>query len=277
MESKTSPAFSPDGNGGIYAALRNEGVLDDMKARGIKYIHAYGVDNCLVKVADPVFIGYCLEKNADCGAKSVPKTKPNESVGVICNRDGKPAVVEYSEIDSKLAEMVADDGKLVYRAANIANHFYTLEFLTKIKDFEHELGYHIAHKKIKHINSDGQEVKPTANNGIKLELFIFDVLPFTQRFAVLEVERKKEFSPLKNAPGSKDGDSPDTSRADIMAQHVDYVEKVGGNVVGEEPLVFEISPLVTYTGEGLERLKGVSIQAPCLISSQADLDALLKN
>lgn len=242
---------------------------------GIKYIHAYGVDNCLVKVADPVFVGYCLEKNADCGAKSVPKTKPNESVGVICNRDGKPAVVEYSEIDTKLSEMKTPSGSLVYRAANIANHFYTLEFLKKIKEFEPKLQYHIANKKIKHIDNEGKEVKPTSNNGIKLELFIFDVLPFTERFAVLEVERKKEFSPLKNAPGSKDGDSPDTSRADIMAQHVDYVLKAGGKVVGDKS-VFEISPLVTYAGEGLEKLNGVTIEAPKLISSQADLEALVK-
>ncbi|KAJ3372793.1 UDP-N-acetylglucosamine pyrophosphorylase [Kappamyces sp. JEL0680] len=278
LESKTCPAFSPDGNGGIYAALRSEGVIADLEKRGIPYVHAYCVDNCLVKVADPVFIGYCVEKNADCGCKAVPKTKPSEAVGVICLRDGKPSVVEYSEIDQSLSEARDSAGNLVYNAANIANHFYTTEFLKRIKDFEAKLEYHIARKKIKHVDPSGAEIKPTANNGIKLELFIFDVLPFAERFAVLETARKDEFSPLKNAPGSKDGDSPDTSRADIMAQHVRFVEAIGGKVAegpGGTAPVFEISPLVSYDGEGLEKLTGHTIPTPKLISSAADIAALI--
>ncbi|KAI8904842.1 nucleotide-diphospho-sugar transferase, partial [Gorgonomyces haynaldii] len=279
METKSSPALSPDGNGGIYAALRKEGVIDDLEKRGIPYVHCYCVDNCLVKVGDPVFIGYCVEKNADCGAKSVPKVSPTESVGVICLRNNKFAVVEYSEIDPKLAEQRKPDGTLVYNAANIANHFYTTAFLKKIEEFESKLEYHIAKKKITHVDAQGKTVKPNEANGIKLELFIFDVFPFTERMAVLEVARKDEFSPLKNAPGSKDGDSPETSRHDIMAQHVRFVQAHGGVVAstpGYDTPQFEISPLVTYDGEGLEKLNGVTIPTPKLISSQADIQAMLQ-
>ncbi|KAJ3257128.1 UDP-N-acetylglucosamine pyrophosphorylase [Boothiomyces macroporosus] len=264
LESKESPAFSPDGNGGIYAALKSEGVIADLEKRKIPYIHAYCVDNCLVKVPDPVFVGYCVEKNADCGAKSIPKKNPDEAVGVICLRDGKPSVVEYSEIDPEMSRSRDASGALIYNAANIANHFYTTEFLKKIEKFEHLLEYHIAKKKIKHINAEGVEIKPESSNGIKLELFIFDVFPFTERFAVLECARKDEFSPLKNAPGSKDGDSPDTSRADIMAQHVRFIEAAGGKVVSEDGSapVFEISPLVSFAGEGLEAAKGKTYKSP---------------
>ncbi|KAJ3319911.1 UDP-N-acetylglucosamine pyrophosphorylase [Boothiomyces sp. JEL0866] len=264
LESKESPAFSPDGNGGIYAALKSEGVIADLEKRNIPYIHAYCVDNCLVKVPDPVFIGYCVAKNADCGAKSIPKKNPDEAVGVICLRDGKPSVVEYSEIDPEMSRSRDASGALIYNAANIANHFYTTEFLKKIEKFEHLLEYHIAKKKIKHINAEGVEIKPESSNGIKLELFIFDVFPFTERFAVLECARKDEFSPLKNAPGSNDGDSPDTSRADIMAQHVRFVEAAGGKVVSEDGSapVFEISPLVSFAGEGLEAVKGKTYKSP---------------
>ncbi|KAJ3283450.1 UDP-N-acetylglucosamine pyrophosphorylase [Rhizoclosmatium sp. JEL0117] len=252
MEDMGTVATAPDGNGGIYRALRREGVLADMERRGVPYVHAYCVDNCLVKVADPVFIGYCISKSAKCGVKVVPKQRASEPVGVVCLRNQKFSVVEYSEIPSTLSTQLNADGKtLTYNAANIANHFYTTDFLNAIESLEDALEYHVAKKKIKHVDLEtGEFVVPKVNNGIKLELFIFDVFPFVEKLAVLETERKEEFSPLKNAPGCKDGDCPETCRADVLAQHKRYIEAAGG-VVSEE---VELSPLVTYAGEGLMKM-----------------------
>ncbi|KAI9361262.1 nucleotide-diphospho-sugar transferase [Zopfochytrium polystomum] len=264
LDGKGSVSVAPDGNGGIYAALEKEGVLDDLEKRGIPYVHTYCVDNCLVKVADPTFLGYCITQNADCGAKSVPKQHAHEPVGVLCLRNNKFGVVEYSEIPAALAEAtVPEDPKtLLYNAANIANHFYTTQFLRKIKAVEGELEYHVAKKKIQTVDMATGVVgpKPTSNNGIKLELFIFDVFPFTERMAVLEVERAEEFSPLKNAPGSKDGDSPDTSRRDLLLQGKRFVEAAGANI-GEGVVGIEVAPARSYGGEGLEDLKGVAVSA----------------
>ncbi|KAI8617067.1 UDP-N-acetylglucosamine pyrophosphorylase [Chytriomyces sp. MP71] len=269
LENKSVVSTAPDGNGGIYKALRREGVLADLKARGIPYIHAYCVDNCLVKVADPVFLGYCITKNAPCGAKVVPKQRASEPVGVLCLRDQKFSVVEYSEIPAELSASVRADGvTLTYNAANIANHFYTTAFLEGIEDMEKGMEFHVAKKKIKHVDlGTGLVVVPTTNNGIKLELFIFDVFPFCENLAVLETARKEEFSPLKNAPGSKDGDSPDTSRADVLAQSKRFLEAAGAKVVGD----VEVSPLLSYDGEGLETYKGMEVIGPKVLELSVEV------
>lgn len=282
LETKGSVAVAPDGNGGVYAALRGSGALANMAERKVEFLHAYCVDNCLVRVADPVFIGYCVSKNADCGAKVVRKKSFDEPVGVICLRNQAFNVVEYSEISPEVARAInPKNGQLAFGAGNIANHFYTLDFLNRAEAFECELEYHIARKKIKTLDlQSGEVVAPKQVNGMKLEAFVFDVFPFTERMAVFEVDRQDEFSPLKNAPGSG-ADCPETSRRDILLQHVRFIEAAGGKVVvGEEDTqiegapTLELSPLVTYYGEGLEEIvRGKSIKTPISVASIEELKA----
>lgn len=280
LDSPSRVAVAPEGNGGLYAALRaplspsnkSHTVLSDLTQRKILYVHAYGVDNCLVRVADPVFFGYSISKQADCAAKVVPKAYPTESVGVIARRGDKYSVVEYSEITKEQAERRDENGELAFRAGNIVNHFYTTAFLHDVEKFEDELAFHIARKKIPHVSLEtGEVVKPAKPNGMKLELFVFDVFPFTKRFAVLEVARKDEFSPLKNAPGTG-SDDPETSRRDLLLQHRRFLEAAGAKV--KEDAEIEISPLVSYAGEGLESVKGKTFTRSGIVSSVEELDAL---
>jgi UDP-N-acetylglucosamine/UDP-N-acetylgalactosamine diphosphorylase len=258
LEAKDKVSIAPDGNGGMYAALESQGVLANMKSRGVEYVHTYCVDNCLVKVADPVFLGYNIAAGAEVGAKTVRKEDPAEPVGVVCVRNGKYGVVEYSEIPKELSAARNPNGSLQLSAANIANHFYTRGFLDRVGQFESHLEYHIAHKKIAHVDlTTGTVITPTAPNGFKMELFIFDVFPFCDKFAVFEGPRQDEFSPLKN----KDGvDSPVTSRRDIMELHKRFLKAAGATVEGEDTC--EISPLVSYGGEGLEKYKGQAVKLP---------------
>ncbi|KAG0239513.1 UDP-N-acetylglucosamine pyrophosphorylase [Actinomortierella wolfii] len=280
LEGKGLVAVAPDGNGGVYAALRGSGALANMAERKVEFLHAYCVDNCLVRVADPVFIGYCVSKNADCGAKVARKKSFDEPVGVICLRNSAFNVVEYSEIAPEVARAInPKNGQLAFGAGNIANHFYTLDFLNRAEAFERELEYHIARKKIKTLDlQTGEVIAPKQVNGMKLEAFVFDVFPFTERMAVFEIDRRDEFSPLKNAPGSG-ADCPETSRRDILLQHVRFIEAAGGKVVvgkDDEQIegapTLELSPLVTYYGEGLEEIvRGKSIKTPISISSLEEL------
>uniref|UniRef100_A0A8C8E0Z5 UDP-N-acetylglucosamine pyrophosphorylase 1, like 1 n=1 Tax=Oryzias sinensis TaxID=183150 RepID=A0A8C8E0Z5_9TELE len=286
MQSKGKIAMAPDGNGGLYKALVENKVLEDMKKRGVEFLHVYCVDNILVKMADPVFIGFCVSKGADCGAKVVEKTHPAEPVGVVCRVGGIPQVVEYSEIQLETADLREPGGGLVYSAGNICNHFFTRTFLEDVAEkFESQLKQHVAAKKVPYVDTHGNQVTPTKPNGIKMEKFVFDVFPFSRNFVVFEAMREEEFSPLKNADGAA-ADSPTTARSSLLAQHCRWALSAGatlldehGNSIpatasgvssGKSPLALcEISPLVSYFGEGLEPLlKGKKLATPFILNEK---------
>ncbi|KAG0049392.1 UDP-N-acetylglucosamine pyrophosphorylase [Gryganskiella cystojenkinii] len=278
LNHKNQIATSPNGNGGLYWALHSEGVLDELAKRGVQYAHCYSVDNILIRIGDPVGIGHALKASADVTAKVMPKTMATEPLGVICRLGGKIKVVEYSEMDPALSALVDNKtGEFVYRAGNICNQICSLDFLQKIPEIlqakdQDVLIYHLASKKIPHIDlKTGQRVTPEKPNGVKLELFVFDVFPLAEKFACLEVERSREFSPMKNASGL---DSPSTSRRDLERLHIRWIEEAGGKVVGkdlehlstangatEARIGLEIGPKLSYGGEGLEWVKGKTIKA----------------
>jgi UDP-N-acetylglucosamine/UDP-N-acetylgalactosamine diphosphorylase len=201
----------------------------------------------------------------ECGAKAVEKTVPQEAVGVVCKVKGKYQVVEYSEITLSTAEKKSADGRLMFNAGNICNHYFTTEFLKHVcsKENSAQLKHHVAKKKIPNVDSQGVQHKPTTPNGIKMEKFVFDVFHFAhdRNFCVWEVLREEEFSPLKNADGASNG-TPTTCREDLLNQHKRFVQAAGGNFETEQA-VCEISPLVSYDGEGLEDLvKSKCFQSP---------------
>jgi len=272
MERKSKLARSPDGNGGLYWALREEGVLADLQFRDVRYLHVYCVDNVLVKVADPIFMGYCIQRGAEAGNKVVEKESPDEAVGVVCRLDGKVQVVEYSEISKETAEL-KEGNRLVYRAGNICNHFFRRDFLQRVcEKHEKQLPHHVAKKKIPFTDlGTGNAVKPTQTNGIKLEKFVFDVFEFSENFVVWECHRDDEFSPLKNGAGAAK-DTAETSRNALYQQHRRFLEAAGANVDGPSDQAVEISPLVSYAGEGLDAFKGKSFTTPFSINKDGVLN-----
>ncbi|KAJ8680463.1 hypothetical protein QAD02_016250 [Eretmocerus hayati] len=264
LDEKHKISRAPDGNGGFYVALKKEGILDDMKSHKINSVHVFSVDNALVRVADPVFVGYCISRSADCGVKVLKKRSEDECVGVVCQVDGLYSVVEYSEISPATAKLRDAKGQLLYNAGNICNHYFTHSFLENVSEKYGEcLDLHIAKKKISFIDTNGKKCKPSAPNGIKMEKFIFDSFKYSQNFAVWEVLREEEFCALKN-PDSAGVDCPSDARRYVLDLHKQWLLSAGATSVEGD---VEVCPLLSYRGEDLtQRAKNKSLKGPiCLM------------
>ena len=195
-----------DGHGGIFVSIEKEKITENMKQRGIKWVFIGPVDNVLIKMIDPIFIGICQDKNVLAGGKSIIKAYPEERVGVFCKKDGKPDVIEYTEISKEMAEMKNDKGELVYAESHINCNVFNIDIIEKIS--KNKLPYHSAHKKIEYLNKEGQVVKPEEPNAYKFEAFIFDAFKMLDEMTIFRVKREEEFAPIKNAEGK---DSPETA------------------------------------------------------------------
>lgn len=200
LASKGHLLRSPNGNGGMFVSLLQCGLLKEMKDQGAKYLFVCGIDNCLVKMADPMFLGAMLqdEKKPQATAKSYIKRDPGEKAGIFCRRDGRPGVLEYTEIPKVYGEMQNADGEWTYGDTNVLNYIFTLDAVERLATLGTE--YHIAVKKLTYLDADnGQEV--TVPKGYKFELFLFDTFLYLDDLQVVRIERTEEFAPVKNPTG----------------------------------------------------------------------------
>jgi len=200
--------LAADGHGGVFEALIRNGLLDDMKARGIEWIFISGVDNVLAGLVDPIAVGLAIIEGNLATGKSVVKRSPTEGVGVFCKKNGKPYVIEYTEITEEMANARDDNGELLYGESHILTNLFNIKALDNIA--QNKLPYHKAFKKAKYTDIEtGEIIKPETPNAFKYEAFIFDAFESLDKMSILRVKREDEFAPLKNADGE---DSPDTAR-----------------------------------------------------------------
>ena len=198
-----------DGHGGIYESLVKNGMTEKMRQLGIEWVFIGGVDNCLVKMVDPVLMGIAIDKGVTVACKSIVKANPHEKVGVFCKRNGKPGVIEYSEITDEMAEAVDENGELLYGESHILCNLFNINAVERMGVTP--LPYHSAFKKAKYIDKDGNLVVPDSPNAYKFEAFLFDAFGEVDDMAILRVKREEEFAPVKNAD-STGVDCPSTAR-----------------------------------------------------------------
>ncbi len=233
--------MSPNGHGGTFSAMRDAGIYEWFDELGIKEIFYFQVDNVLVKICDPVFIGYHIQNKCEMSSKCVYKSDPDEKIGVFVVENGKVVVIEYIEID-RIKNYMGDNAPM-FTAGNIAIHMLNVEFARNENVTGLKLPFHLAHKIIPYINEKGEKVVPDKPNGYKFETFIFDALRDVTSTIIMEVRREEEFSPLKNKTGK---DSPETVERDQIKFFARWFEDAGILVPmnGDMPRYkLEVSPL----------------------------------
>jgi len=239
--------LSPNGHGGSLKAVWDSGAYDDMVQRGIESVFYFQVDNVLINIADPAFIGYHKSTNADMSSKVIRKAYPEEKLGIICKIDGEIGVIEYSDLSKQDTYAQTKDGQLKFWAGSIAIHMFETAFLEKINKQGFSLPWHIAEKNIPYVDDNGKEVKPADKNGFKFETFVFDALQYCSKTTSIEVKREDEFSALKNKTGV---DSEESSIKDASAMYKRWLEKAGIQM-GPDVHNIEISSLFALTEEEL--------------------------
>lgn len=199
LEDKAQISLSPNGNGGWFSSLTKAGYLSLIKEKGIEWLNTFSVDNVLQKIADPYFVGATLKSNCTSGAKVVRKAAPDEKVGVLCLEDGKPSIVEYYEMTEDMMNLRDDKGDLLYNFGVTLNYLFKVSELEKIVNIA--LPIHVVEKKIPYLDEQNQYIKPEKPNGYKFETLVLDMIHRMDSCLSCEIDRYKEFAPIKNKTG----------------------------------------------------------------------------
>lgn len=200
LEAKNRVATSPNGNGGWYTSLlKNKEAKKMLEDFNIEYLNIFAVDNVLQKIADPTFIGAVLNGNFEIGCKVIKKVDAFEKVGVMCTKNGHPGIVEYIDLPEHMALETDSKGERVYNFGVILNNLLQVKLLNEIKDKKFPI--HVVTKKVEHIDEFGKLIKPETPNAHKFEMLWLDMFDYSSTCLPFEVERRKEFAPIKNKIG----------------------------------------------------------------------------
>lgn len=273
LDRKDGIAESPDGHGGMLAAIsrrsesgKEDSVLDRLRRRGVEYLFYNQVDNPLVRICSPEFLGYHILSGSELTSQVIRKRTPTDRVGNIVDIDGTLHVIEYSDLPSSVGERINPDGSLRIWAGSIAVHVFSVDLLARTSEIATSLPFHTARKKVSFIDTGtGGRIKPDKENANKFERFIFDLLPSARHAVVVEVDIPNHYAPLKNAPGSV-SDSPETVKEQISSVHASWLREAGAEVASGATI--EISPLFADSPESLRErnVTGARFDKPTYLS-----------
>jgi UDP-N-acetylglucosamine/UDP-N-acetylgalactosamine diphosphorylase len=238
METPTQPAMAPNGNGAVFSCM-------PALPPNIKIVSQCAIDNVMAKPLDPYTIGYHIHHECDCVITTVLRNDPQEQVGVVWrDPQGVVRVIEYSERNSE------KDSHLAHICINT--------FSSRLFKENIQLPYHVArNKKI-------PTWKDPEQRGNKREMFIFDIFPLVSRVHVLQVDRSRNFSPLKTQGQIV------TSRDAFIRECRQKVLDAGGVIENEG--VLEVDCALSMD-ELRHLLKNKSIRCPLLIGNRTRIVA----
>lgn len=267
LADKGQLSLSADGHGGVLTAIQRAGLFDELRSRGVDYLFYHQVDNPLVNVCDPVFLGYHVLHESEASTKVVAKRTASEKVGVLVEIDGRTEIIEYSDLPAEMSSALNDDQSPRFWAGNTAIHIFNRSFLEFVAAEGGELPWHAAVKRTPYIDENGQFVQPASENGLKFERFIFDALPLAKRALVVEADRSEEFAPLKSKEGES---SPEAVKQSMIQAAVKWFRVAGLPVPEGVPI--EVSPLAALGPEDLvmSPLDDIRADTPLYVAPKTD-------
>lgn len=247
LEAPDRLALSPNGHGGMVEAFVASNGLRDAQQRGLRHLFYGQIDNPLLQVCDPTLIGYHALAESELTTQVVKKRDPLEKVGNVVEVNDQIRIIEYCDLPEPIARMRDEKGDLRLWAGNLAVHVFAVDFLARMAADADALPFHQAEKTVNYLDDAGNLVEPAAENAIKFERFIFDLLPAAKNALVVEAAGDEAFAPVKNATGA---DSPETARQGMIRRDADLLRRAG---VVVDDVAVEVNPLWALDSEEARR------------------------
>jgi len=125
--------FTGDGHGGVFRALLKPGsdgqtTATRLSLAGVKRLVLHNVDNAAAAAFDAARIGYHVKGDFRFTLSAVPRTRPDEKVGIIARNERSDRVecVEYSVCPRELAEATMPGGSPLFSLAHICTNLADL-------------------------------------------------------------------------------------------------------------------------------------------------------
>ena len=186
-----------NGNGDIFRAFKEKNLENTLG--NTEWIVVSGVDNILLEIVDPLFLGLSAHNKSQVASKSVSKKDFDAKTWIFAKVDNNVEIINPVYLTEKMKYEKNENGKYKYNQINILAHLFSKDAFLKCSEFE--IPYHRAFKKTDYINEEGMKMVVQEPNSFKFEKFIFDVFKYFDNFTLLEVDENMEFAPIKAFTG----------------------------------------------------------------------------
>lgn len=188
-----------NGNGNVFESLKKADLIEDMKRKNVKWVFFSGVDNVILDIVDPLFLGLTISRKCQVSSKTLYKKDANSKDWVFVRKKGHPAIISPSYLSEDMKVSKAENNHDLYREINVLAHIFSISAIEHVAN--QKLPYHRAFKKNPFVNEEGMKQVPESPNTFKFETFIFDAFSYFDDILLLRVQEDDEFAPIKDFNG----------------------------------------------------------------------------